>query len=72
MAVDTDFDGWKLPEGTWDEPRMQQLLASNPIAIVPGTVENQGLFYDHFRHVVLLSAPLRVLVERVSTRTDNP
>jgi len=39
---------------------------------VSGTVENQGLLYDHFEQVVLLSAPLRVLVERVSTRTNNP
>ena len=72
LAVDTDFDGWELPDGRWDEPRMQQLLASNPHVIVSGTVENQGLFYDNFEHVVLLSAPLRVLVERVSTRTNNP
>ena len=72
MAVDTDYDGWELPDGTWDEQRMQQLLASNPDVIVSGTVENQRLFYDHFEHVVLLSAPLHVLLERVSTRTNNP
>ena len=29
-------------------------------------------FYDRFEHVVLLSAPLQVLVERVSRRTNNP
>ena len=72
MTVDTDYDGWELPDGTWDEQRMQRLLVSNPDVIVSGTVENQGLLYDHFEHVVLLSAPLHVLVQRVSTRTNNP
>ena len=72
MTVDTDYDGWALPDGTWDEQRMHQLLAANPDVVVSGTVENQGRFYDRFEHVVLLSAPLPVLVERVSRRTTNP
>jgi shikimate kinase len=40
--------------------------------IVSGTVDNQGRFYARFDHVVLLSAPLPVLIERVTHRTDNP
>ena len=72
MTVDTDYDGWELPNGTWDEQRMLHLLAANPDVVVSGTVENQGRFYDRFEHVVLLSAPLQVLVERVSRRTNNP
>lgn len=40
--------------------------------VVSGTVENQGRFYDRFEHVVLLSAPVEVLIERVGTRTSNP
>jgi len=40
--------------------------------IVSGTVENQGRFYDRFEHVVLISAPIDVLIERVSRRTNNP
>lgn len=72
LAVDTDYDGWELPDGTWDVQRMDRLLASNAKVVVSGTVENQGRFYDRFEHVVLLSAPLPVLVERVSTRTNNP
>jgi shikimate kinase len=35
-------------------------------------VSNQGRFYDRFDHVVLLSAPLDVLLGRVSRRTNNP
>ena len=71
-TVDTDYDGWELPNGMWDEQRMGHLLASHRDVVVSGTVENQGRFYDRFEHVVLLSAPLHVLVERVSTRTNNP
>jgi shikimate kinase len=71
-TVDTDYDGWELPNGMWDEQRMDRLLASHRDVVVSGTVENQGRFYDRFEHVVLLSAPLHVLVERVSTRTNNP
>lgn len=37
-----------------------------------GTVENQGDFYDRFEHVVLLTAPLEVPLERCRTRTTNP
>jgi dephospho-CoA kinase len=72
LTVDTDYGGWTLPDGAWDEPRMDQLLASHLEVVVSGTVENQGRFYDRFEHVVLLSAPLDVLVERVKRRTDNP
>ena len=71
-TVDTDCDGWTLPDGLWDEPRMARLLASTRVVVVSGTVENQGRFYDRFDHVVLLSAPLDVLIERVSKRTNNP
>lgn len=35
-----------------------------------GTVENQGRFYDRFHQVVLLSAPLEVLLQRVTHRIN--
>ncbi|HZX03501.1 AAA family ATPase [Kribbella sp.] len=70
-TVDTDHDDWTLPDGTWDEPRMHQLLAQ-PEVIVSGTVENQGSFYDRFHHVVLFTAPLEILIDRVRRRTNNP
>ena len=72
LTVDTDYDGWELPDGTWDEERMATLLATEPDVVVSGTVSNQGRFYDRFEHVVLLSAPVEVLLERVSRRTNNP
>lgn len=72
QVVDTDYDDWVLPDGTWDEARMSALLTSAPPLIVSGTVENQGHFYSRFGAVVLLTAPVEVLIERVSARTNNP
>lgn len=71
-TIDTDYDGWSLPDGEWDEPRMTALLANRPEVVVSGTVANQGRFYDRFDHVVLLSAPLGVLLDRVTARSTNP
>ena len=70
--MDTDYDGWELPNGTWDEQRMDRLLDGHSAVVVAGTVANQGRFYDRFEHVVLLSAPLYVLMDRVRARTNNP
>ena len=71
-TVDTDYGGWELPDGTWDEPRMTALLARHPTLAVSGTVPNQGRFYGRFDQVVLLSAPVEVLLERVARRVNNP
>jgi shikimate kinase len=72
LTVDTDYGGWQLPDGTWDEQRMDHLLATHSDVVVSGTVDNQGRFYDRFEQVVLLSAPLPVLLERVRARQNNP
>ena len=40
--------------------------------VVSGTVENQAKFYGYSDHVVLLSAPLQTLLERVTARNSNP
>ena len=71
-TVDTDYDGWTTPAGIWDEARMTRLLHSAPDVILSGTVENQGAFYPLLDHVVLLSAPLGTLIDRVSRRAGNP
>ena len=71
-TLDTDYDEWVLGDGRWDESRMAELLASEKRIAVSGTVENQMSFYDRFEHVVLLSAPVEVLLERLHSRTDNP
>lgn len=71
-TVDTDYDRWTTADGSWNEARMTRLLASEAQVVVSGTVANQVLFYDRFAHVVLLSAPVEVLLERLRTRTNNP
>lgn len=71
LTVDTDYDGWALSDGTWDESRMDRLLARHHDIVVSGTVENQVHFYDRFEHIVLLSAPLKVLMQRLRDRTNN-
>lgn len=80
-VVDTDYDGWteevELPEGReplWNEERIGQLLSghSEGALFVSGTVANQGRFYPQFDAVVLLSAPLDVILERVASRDSNP
>ena len=72
LTVDTDYNAWELPDGSWDEPRMDTLLTQYSDVIVSGTVENQGRFYDRFEHVVLLSAPAEVILDRVRHRINNP
>jgi len=72
LVLDTDYGGWVLPNGRWDEPRMWAFLEAEDTVVVSGTVDNQGRFYTAFRYVVLLSAPLPVLRERIRTRGGNP
>jgi dephospho-CoA kinase len=82
-TVDTDDDGWSIevptPDGSaleqvWVEELMARLLSEpddHPL-VVSGTASNQGVFYDRFDAVVLLSAPTDVLLGRLASRTDNP
>jgi len=81
-VVDTDYGGWcvevPLAEGSgselvWDEERIGALLdeQDEPTLFIQGCVSNQGRFYSRFDAVVLLSAPLEVILERVATRDTN-
>jgi shikimate kinase len=77
-AVDTDggdyhevVDGEQL----WREDRIDALLSdeSDPrILFVQGTTRNQVRFYPRFDAIVLLSAPVDVITQRIATRTNNP
>ncbi|CAN5558709.1 AAA family ATPase [soil metagenome] len=75
-AVDTD-DGWSEPQPDgrqlWREDAIQALLTTEDadILFVAGCEENQAKFHMQFDHIVLLSAPLETLVERLATRTNN-
>jgi len=71
-VLDTDYDGWTLPDATWDPVRMTDYLRAHASAVVSGAVENQARFYEWFSSVVLLTAPLDVVLDRVRTRRNNP
>ena len=76
-AVDTD-DGWSepLPDGRqrWREDAIARLLDTDDadVLFVAGCEENQAQFHPRFDHIVLLSAPVETLLERLETRTENP
>jgi shikimate kinase len=80
-AIDTDDDWWcewttaaDGPDWVWREERMRWLLATEDadVLFVSGCKSNQGKFYPQFDHIILLSAPAEVMVERITDRTDNP
>jgi shikimate kinase len=58
----------------WREDRIQDLLSADDadVLFLSGCSPNQGTFYPQFDHVVLLTAPPHLLVERLATRTTNP
>jgi dephospho-CoA kinase len=75
-AVDLD-DGWcePQPDGRqlWREDAVQTLLSTEDtnVLFVAGCEENQPKFHPQFDHIVLLSAPLETMLERLATRTTN-
>jgi shikimate kinase len=58
----------------WREDRIQDLLgADRPgVLFLGGCSPNQGKFYPWFDHVILLTAPAHLIMERLATRTNNP
>ena len=75
-AVDVD-QGYVVPTDDgrqlWDEPRIEALLdAPDELLFVLGLEENGVRLLPRFDAVVLLSAPVEVLTERLATRTTNP
>jgi shikimate kinase len=58
----------------WREDRIEALLAAadTDVLFLAGCAPNQGKFYPRFDHIILLSAPADVIVERLTTRTNNP
>jgi len=81
-VVDTDYGGYaeEVPasdaggwEQLWREDRIAALLDQHDegVLFLAGCVANQGKFYPRFDAVVLLSAPVWVILERVATRDTN-
>jgi dephospho-CoA kinase len=75
-AVDTD-DGWceQLPDGRprWRVGAIGQRLDTDDadVLFVAGCEQNQVRFHPRFDLIILLSAPVEVLAERLATRTTN-
>jgi dephospho-CoA kinase len=82
-AVDTDDDWprWVVearteasePDWLWREDLIDELLDDHDgsMLFVSGCRSNQALFYPRFDYVVLLTAPVPVIVQRLSTRATN-
>ncbi len=85
-AVDLDDPRWshEVPDDSpfadapgatdwrWRDDAVGGLLDSAPEPlVVAGTCTTQGVFYDWFAHVVLLSVPDEVALHRLATRTTN-
>lgn len=58
----------------WREERIQGILAAEDadVLFLSGCSPNQGTFSPWFDHIILLTAPDEVIVERLTTRTNNP
>lgn len=78
-VVDTDYGGWIEHVGMepqWREDRIDALLTEHELSgeplFIAGTVWNQAVFRSRFDEIVLLSAPVDVLLDRVAHRDTNP
>ena len=58
----------------WREDAIEALLATEEtdVLFVAGCEENQARFHAQFDQIVLLSAPMETLLERLAARTTNP
>jgi shikimate kinase len=76
-AVDADEDLTEpLADGRqrWREDAVQQLLDEDDalVLFLAGCEDNMFRFWSRFDEVILLSAPVDTLVQRLATRTTNP
>jgi shikimate kinase len=79
QTIDTDEPGWIIhsqtpdgPEPLWDLDRVGALLDRHRLGclFIAGCVANQRALYHRFDAVVLLSAPIDVLLDRVADRAN--
>jgi dephospho-CoA kinase len=78
-VVDTDDPGWIVEtqtaggtEPVWNLDQIKALIDAHRTGglFIAGCVANQAAVYDRFDAVVLLSAPLHVILDRVADRTN--
>jgi broad-specificity NMP kinase len=77
-SIDLDQPGWSVHaedgDWIWNEGPVQSLLqhAGDDPLFISGCAENQGQFYRDLERVILLSAPVEVIRQRLRTRRNNP
>jgi shikimate kinase len=78
-VIDTDDPGWILerqtsggPEPVWDLDQIKALIDEHRTGwlFIAGCAANQGAVHDRFDAVVLLSAPVDVILDRVANRVN--
>jgi hypothetical protein len=78
-VIDTDDRGWIVETHTasglepgWDLGQIKALIDGHRTGwrFVAGCVANQGVVYDRFDAVVLLTAPVDVILDRVADRAN--
>jgi dephospho-CoA kinase len=79
VEVESSNDAYGSPvepdrDWVWREERMRELLATEDVGVLfmSGCAENMVQFLPQFDHIILLSTPPAVIVERLATRTNNP
>lgn len=57
----------------WRTDALAQRLEADPerTTFVVGCAEEQAALYDRFKAIILLSAPIEVMIERIDTRVDH-
>lgn len=77
-AIDTDYGGFSevddQGEQHWRVDRIRDLLGTEDteVLFVVGTDRAQATLAAEFDHIILLSAPRAVMLERIAQRTNNP
>lgn len=73
-CIDMDEPGWSCMDSRghqhWNAERLAEALrdAGDQPLVVSGCAEEQARFYPAFRHIILLSAPRHVMIERIRGR----
>lgn len=76
-AVDLDEPGWSRQDEfgaqRWHCERVEALLCDDEhrVVFICGCSEDQGQFYPLLSHIILLSVPEKVMIERLDRRTNN-
>jgi len=78
-TIDTDYgyvkviDNGETLERVWNEEKISRVLEEHKHShlFISGCYSNQGKFYQHFDHVVLLKADLNEMLARIEKRTSN-